>query len=102
MELPALGQVGRVAGQLQLGPQPVNQGEGHGPAADSAASRLLDLLLEHEGTQGAGRLRLGPVLQAVLAEVELTGAGEHRTWSPAQEPLESLLEGEFLADHQGN
>jgi len=80
----------------------VNQGESQGPAADGATSRLQDLLLQHEGAQGADRLRLAPILQAVLAQVELAGTRKNRAGRPAQEPLESLLEGEFLADHQGN
>jgi hypothetical protein len=87
VELPALGQVGGIEGQVQLGTMPVDECKGNGPDPDGASGCLVDLLLKQEGAEGGA----GVLLEGVLAQIKLPGPREHRTGGPAEQLLKSLL-----------
>ena len=96
MELPALGQVGGVRGQVQLGTMPVDESKGNGPDPDRASGRLLDLLLKQEGAEGGA----GVWLEGVLAQIKLPRPREHRTRGPTEQLLEGLLKRGLNAQRQ--
>jgi hypothetical protein len=63
LKLPALLQVGGVAGRLKLGTLPVNNSKGDAATTNRPPDSLLDLLLQQKGAEGGVEL----LLQAVFA-----------------------------------